>query len=96
MRDDPFDEDTPADDAPANLEEADLKDPALEDADLADPIAGEVESRGGPGEAEVTLSGEEADQVAAVLDVCLEIGFDVDDVDREVLERARERLRDRS
>lgn len=40
------------------------------------------------------LTREEAEQVATVLDVCLERGFDVDGVDTETLERARARLTD--
>lgn len=47
------------------------------------------------GGGEMDLTDEEARQVAAVLDVCLERGFDVEDVDRPVLERARDRLRER-
>jgi hypothetical protein len=43
----------------------------------------------------VELTDEEARQVAAVVDVCLERGFDVAEVDRATLERARDRLLDR-
>ena len=43
-----------------------------------------------------TLSAEQARQVAAVVDVCLERGFDVEDVDRETLEAVRAELRDQS
>jgi hypothetical protein len=42
----------------------------------------------------VSLSAEQARQVAAVVDVCLERGFDVDGVDRETLEAARAALDD--
>lgn len=42
---------------------------------------------------QATLSSEEIDHVVAVIDVCLEEGYDIEGVDRSVLRSAREKLR---
>jgi len=61
---------------------------------MTDDAQGAAESAADSG-SEIALTDEEARQVAAVVDVCLERGFDVTDVDRATLERARDRLLDR-
>ncbi|MFB6195586.1 MAG: hypothetical protein ABEI80_05405 [Haloplanus sp.] len=40
----------------------------------------------------LTVTEEEAEQIVTVLDVCLEEGFDIDHVDRAVLEDVRDAL----